>query len=112
MFVNLIEFVYRVHNNMIIVTDFHNVALDEVRRFTNSDLKPNVVESKPCDQSQMILVQYEVEGNCSLKEFVERKGLSFKRGCAFYEFANSVECITEDKVLIFAKVCTSMLDSL
>ena len=60
----------------------------------------------------MILVQYEVEHNCSLKEFVEGIGLTFKRGCAFYEFVNSVECITEDKVLIFAKVCTSMLDLL
>ena len=44
---------------------------------------------------------FDVDEDCSLKEFVEKKGLIYKKGHAFYEFTNSVESISDDKELIF-----------
>ena len=29
----------------------------------------------------------------------------FQRGCAFYEFTHEVECVSQDKELLFMKVC-------
>ena len=44
---------------------------------------------------------FDIDKDCSLKEFVEEKGLTYKKGCAFYEFTNDVESISEDKEIIF-----------
>lgn len=41
----------------------------------------------------------------SLKQCVERVTGNFRRGCAFYEFTHEIECISEDKELMFTKVC-------
>ena len=58
---------------------------------------------KPYDQSEVVIVQYEVETDCSLEEFLTTKGLTFKRGCVLCEF-NKVEAITEDMLVLFAMV--------
>lgn len=60
------------------------------------------------DVNERNIVQYDVERDCALKEFIEEKGITFARGLAFYEFTHSVESITEDKeLIIMSKVCIS-----
>lgn len=55
------------------------------------------------DLSEKEIQLYHVDKDCSLREFVESKGLTFKRGCVFYEFINEVESIPKDKQLIFVE---------
>ena len=57
---------------------------------------------KPYYQTELVIVQYEVTDDCSLNEFLAKKGLTLKRGCVLCEF-NNVETITED-MLILVKV--------
>ena len=59
---------------------------------------------------QLTLVQegrfesYNVNNDCQLRDFLPNN-LKFRRGCAYYEFEHEVEHISEDKQLIFMKVC-------
>ena len=69
----------------------------ELDRFTGIQS----LKLKPIDPAERIIKIYEVHGNCSLKEFVEGKGLIFKRYSFYYEFTHSEEFITEDQKLIF-----------
>jgi hypothetical protein len=43
--------------------------------------------------------------NTSLRQCVESNIRIFRRDCAFYEFTHEMERISEDKELIFMKVC-------
>ena len=62
------------------------------------------------DVNERQIQLYDVDEDCSLREFVESKHLTFKRGCAFYEFINEVESIPKDKQLIFmTKVILGMI---
>lgn len=49
--------------------------------------------------------------DCELCEFIERhKKLTYKPGCAFYEFKNDKEDISERKeVLLMDKVCLNLV---
>ena len=60
---------------------------------------------KRIDSSQRYFFKYHVEENCSLREFVEQQGLEYKRGCAYYEFKEYTENISEDKeVVLYCEV--------
>ena len=56
---------------------------------------------KRIDPSQRYFYKYSVKKNCSLKEFVKRRGLEFERGSAYYEFKEYMENISEDKEVVF-----------
>ena len=45
-----------------------------------------------------------VYSDCQLREFVHSEGYEFHAGCAYYEFKNEVEHVSEDKQLVFMKV--------
>ena len=77
------------------------------RRFSDDDL-PHL-KLKAVDQNEWFIAKYDVDSDCSLKEFVEKHNLIFKRGRVFYEFNNEVERISRDKQLILMnKVCLLM----
>ena len=63
---------------------------------------------KAVNENEWILVKYKVVNDCSIKEFIEKKEQIFKRGCAFYEFKNEVEYISEDQQLILYKLYVIM----
>ena len=69
------------------------------KKFTDSDLLH--LKLKAVDENEWVIVEYNIDDDCSLKEFIEMQKLIFKRGRAFYEFKNDVENISEDKQLIF-----------
>ena len=48
-----------------------------------------------------------VHSDCQLREFVLSEGYEFHAGCAYYEFKNEVEYVSEDKQLVFMKVSSS-----
>ena len=76
------------------------------KRLTDDDLR--YLKLKAVDENEWILVKYKVNSDCSIKEFIERQESIFKRGCAFYEFKNEVECISEDQQLIlYENVCNN-----
>lgn len=49
-----------------------------------------------------LFISYLVEKNSELREFVktQRENQVYKQGCAYYEFQNERENVTEDKELI------------
>lgn len=61
---------------------------------------------QPVDLNESWITSYEVEYNCSLEEFLEKKSLVKKKGHVFYEFTGEIECIPNYKRLFFMKrVC-------
>ena len=67
--------------------------------FADGDLKH--LDLKEVDKTKRWIELFNVDEDCSLKEFVETKGLVYKKGHVFYEFTNSVESISKDKEMIF-----------
>ena len=81
---------------------------NDEKRLTDDDL-PHL-NLKAVDENEWVLIDYVVESDCSMKEFIEKQGHVFTRGCAFYEFNNEVESISEDQqLIIFENVCTNTL---
>lgn len=48
----------------------------------------------------------DVTNDCELKEFVEKKNLSFKRGCCFYQFTHDVEKIRDNQEVVLMNKVT------
>jgi hypothetical protein len=71
-------------------------------RFTDNHLR--CLKLKAVDENEWIIFKYEVDADCSLKEFIEKQQQIFKRGHAFYEFTNEIESITEDQQLILLEI--------
>ena len=69
------------------------------KRFTDNNL-PHL-KLKAVDENEWVIFRYDIDDDCSLKEFIEMQKVIFKRGRAFYEFKNNMENISEDKQLIF-----------
>lgn len=42
----------------------------------------------------------DVDNDCELKEFVEKKNLPFERGCCFYQFTHDVERIRDNQEVV------------
>lgn len=42
----------------------------------------------------------DVDNDCELKEFVEKKNLTFNRGCCFYQFTHDVEKIGDKQEIV------------
>ena len=73
-------------------------------------LKPSMLLLKRIGSNQRYFFKYSVKEDCSLKEFVEQRGLKFERGCAYYEFKEYIENIAGDKeVVIYCKVYYTLL---
>lgn len=70
---------------IIIHVNGSDVTLIQKRRATNPEIKSFDVGSS----------------DTSLRQCVESNVGRFQRGCAFYEFTHEMECISEDKELIF-----------
>ena len=45
----------------------------------------------------------DVNEDCELREFVEKSGRPFKRGCAFYEFTHDIEDISDGREIVLMK---------
>ena len=67
--------------------------------FTDGDLEH--LDLREVDKTKRLIELFDVDEDCSLKEFVEKKGLVYKKGHVFYEFTNSVESISKEKEMIF-----------
>ena len=81
-------------------TDIEHVPLEELEvRFTEDDLVH--LHLKPVDTNEWVIERYVINSDCSLKEYLERSNLRFKRGCAYFEFDGDIESISEDNELIF-----------
>ena len=50
-----------------------------------------------------------VNDDYQLREFVLSEGYEFHAGCAYYEFKNEIEYVSEDKQLVFMKVSSSQV---
>ena len=64
----------------------------------------------PIDNGRFI--KCDIKCACQLKEYVEMElKKPFWRGCAFYEFCQSHECISEDKeIVLMDMVCCIFID--
>ena len=49
----------------------------------------------------------DVNEDCELREFIERSGRPFKRGCALYQFTHEIEDISDDKEIVLMKKVVS-----
>ena len=77
-------------------TPYSNMLRDRIR----SELKLDQVD----DEYFELLHVY---SDCQLREFVQSKEYEFHAGCAYYEFKNEVEHVSEDKQLVFMKVSSN-----
>ena len=72
-------------------------SLNDIR-LTDDDLER--LNLAAVDMNERWITVLTVDRDCALKEFIEKEGLPFIRGRAFYEFTYSVESIPNDKELI------------
>ena len=79
-----------------LIIDIQAIELDPC---TSSSFQSKLL--KPIDLDERIIELIKVDADSALKDFVKQKHWTFKRCCFFYEFTDSVECITEDQKLIF-----------
>ena len=61
---------------------------------------PSAPSTDQPSSSQPQFTVLEVDNDCELKEFVEKKDLTFKRGCCFYQFTHDVEKIGDDQEIV------------
>ena len=64
-------------------------------------------ELKLCQIDDEYLKLFHVYSDSQLREFVLREGCEFYAGCAYYEFKNEVEHVSEDKQLVFMQVSSN-----
>ena len=89
-------------------SDVESFDMKPEKRFTDNDLVD--LKLKAVDENEWVLVKYEVQYGCSVKELIIKKGQIFKRGCAFYEFNNDFECISEGQLLMICEsVCNHVV---
>ena len=72
-------------------------SLNDIR-LTDDDLER--LSLTAVDVNERWITVHKVDQDCALKEFIEKEGLPFIRGRAFYEFTYSVESIPNNKELI------------
>jgi hypothetical protein len=58
---------------------------------------PSTDQPSSCQPRFIVL---DVNNDCELKEFVEKKNLAFKRGCCFYQFTHDVEKIGDSQEIV------------
>ena len=91
--------------------------LEELNNHKESEQTPmpHSVKGRDRIRSELKLDQFDdgcfellhVYSDCQLREFVQSKGYEFHAGCAYYEFKNEVEHVSEDKQLVFMKVSSN-----
>ena len=86
----------------MIIEESETELLNIRNRFTDDHL--SCLKLKAVDENEWIIFKYEVETDCSLKQLIEKQKQIFKRGYAFYEFTNEIECTTEDQQLILWEI--------
>ena len=64
-------------------------------------------ELKLCQVDDEYLELFHVYSDSQLREFLLSKECEFYAGCAYYEFKNEVEHVSEDKQLVFMKVSSN-----
>ena len=92
---------------MILDSESGAELLDIRNRFTDDHLSG--LKLKAIDENEWIILKYEVESDCSLKQLIEKQEQIFKRGRALYEFTNEAESVTEDLQLIFWEIVYLLL---
>ena len=63
---------------------------------TPTETRPGVSNPSVTESS---VQKFEVNANCKLRDFIEKKGITFNRGQVFYEL-KYIENISEDKKVI------------
>ena len=80
-------------------TDTELCKQEDWKRFTKSDLL--YLKLRSVDLNERWITKLKVDCDSSLKDFMARKNLIYKRGYIFYEFNNPIESISMGKQLIF-----------
>ena len=59
---------------------------------------------KEMDRARRNIEEFEITEDCELRTFIESKRLTYKRGCAFYEFSHESEDISENREVLLRDI--------